>query len=79
MPLTSRTAVAPTGAICFGCNQGFDGNPVALQFETDLLPPAATAELHGLYFHPHHLLRYARRRDWTALAQHIESQGSARF
>ena len=79
MGVTKREAAVPRGAFCFGCNQSFEGNPVALQFETDLLSPAHQAELKGLYFHPGHLLHYARRRGWTELVDFLTATGSPRY
>ena len=67
MTITERAVVAPPGAICFSCNQSFDGNPVAYGFDTDLLPAAQAAELRGLVFHQGHFLHYARRRGWTTV------------
>ncbi len=77
--LTKRSVVAAPGAICFACNQSFEGNPVAVAFETDLLPPAQAAELKGLVFHSGHLHHYARRRGWTDLAAYIAQEGPANF
>jgi hypothetical protein len=77
--LTKQSAMVSKGAVCFGCNQSFEGNPVGLQFTTDLLPPAQRAELAGLYFHPGHLHHYARRRGWTELTSFLESAGPAHF
>ncbi|HEY6237847.1 MAG TPA: hypothetical protein VIZ68_01495, partial [Thermoplasmata archaeon] len=65
--------------VCFGCNQSFQGNPVGLQFETDLLDQAHRAELSGLYFHPGHLHHYARRRGWTALGRYLEETGPGNY
>jgi hypothetical protein len=79
MPVTKKTSSVPKGSICFGCNQTFEGNPVGVQFETDLLPPTASGELRGLYFHPGHLLHYARRREWHALADFIALNGPTNF
>jgi hypothetical protein len=77
--LTKRSAAVPKGAMCFGCNQGFEGNPVGIRFESDLVPPADRPELAGLYFHPGHLIRYARRMNWTELADFLEAQGPSNF
>ena len=73
MRLVKNTVVAPSGAVCFSCNQGFAGNPVAFQFDTDLVPPAAEQELKGLVFHQGHLYHYARRRGWVELTRFIET------
>jgi hypothetical protein len=77
--LVKHAAVAPQGAYCFGCNQPFGGGTPAVKFESDLIPAPDQPELAGLYFHPGHLIRYARRRNWTALAEHIEQGGAANF
>jgi hypothetical protein len=77
--LTKRTSVVPSGAICFGCNQSFEGNPVGLQFETDLLDPPHGAELEGLFFHPGHLHHYARRRGWANLERFLAENGPANY
>ena len=79
MSLTKRSAVVPPGAICFGCNQSFEGNPVGLQFETDLLDPPHHAELSGLYFHPGHLHHYVRRRGWATLDQFLVDHGPSNY
>jgi hypothetical protein len=79
MNLVKRTAAVPKGAMCFGCNQSFEGNPVGVQFETDLLPATASGELRGLYFHPGHLLHYARRREWHELASFIVEHGPPNY
>jgi hypothetical protein len=79
MTLNRLPAKVPKGAICFGCNQSFEGNPIGVRFESDLLPAEDRPELAGLYFHPGHLLRYARRRDWNELAQFIETHGSSNY
>ncbi|HZY92117.1 MAG TPA: hypothetical protein VFG07_05015 [Thermoplasmata archaeon] len=80
MTLTKRAVVAPPGAICFACNQSFEGNPVAFSFETDdLLPPPQASELHGLVFHKGHLLHYARRRGWEAVVAFVASAGPSNF
>ena len=75
MALVRRTVVAPASAVCFGCNQSFEGNPVGYAFETDLLPPAQAAELRGLLFHHGHLAHYAHRRGWTELATAAAHEG----
>ncbi len=72
--MSRREAVVPKGAFCFGCNQSFEGNPVGLQFDSDLLDEAARAELRGRYFHPGHLRHYARRRGWERLVQFLATQ-----
>jgi hypothetical protein len=77
--LRKNTVVAPKGAVCFGCNQTFEGNPVAFQYETDLLPPPEQAELSGLQFHQGHLLHYVKKRGWTVLAEHITAEGTSHF
>jgi hypothetical protein len=77
--ITKRTVVAPKSSMCFACNQTFDGNPVAYQFESDLVPEVDRAELAGLMFHQGHLYHYARRRGWTALADAIGRDGAARY
>lgn len=77
--LSKQSVVVPKGAFCFGCNQSFEGNPVGLQFDTDLVDAAHRSELHGLYFHPGHLYRYARRRNWEALAQFLQLNGPASY
>ena len=79
MTLVRHAGLPPKGAVCFGCNQSFDGGAAAVKFTTDLLPPAELPELTNLYFHPGHLLRYARRRNWTALAEFIEKNGVPNF
>ncbi len=79
MTLSKRAVVAPPGAICFACNQSFEGNPVAVAFETDLIPAAQAARLHGLVFHAGHLYHYARRRGWAELAAYIAREGPAQF
>jgi hypothetical protein len=79
VPVAKRSAAVPKGAICFGCNQSFEGNPVGLQFETDLLPPHDQAELSGLYFHPGHLYHYARRREWHQLSEYLAKSGPSHF
>ncbi|MCI4358124.1 MAG: hypothetical protein L3J95_00845 [Thermoplasmata archaeon] len=79
MTLNKKTAAVPKGAICFGCNQSFEGNPVGVRFESDLVSVEDRPELAGLYFHPGHLIRYARRRDWTELAEYIEQNGAAQY
>lgn len=77
--LNQREVVAPKGALCFGCNQGFEGNPVAVQFDSDLVPETARSELKGLLFHRGHLHHYARRRGWTELAAYLAGEGPSRF
>jgi hypothetical protein len=72
-------AVVPAGAVCFGCHQSFEGNPVGLAFDTDLLSAAHRAELQGLYFHPGHLLRYARSREWHELAEFLQQNGPQNY
>ena len=79
MALTKRSTVVPAGAICFGCNQSFEGNPVGLSFETDLLDASRRAELGGLYFHPGHLYHYARRRGWEPLVLYLHEHGASAF
>ncbi|HEV2231607.1 MAG TPA: hypothetical protein VGV64_05325 [Thermoplasmata archaeon] len=79
MTLTKKDVAVPKAAICFGCNQPFEGNPVGRQFRSDLLSPSSQGELAGLYFHPGHLLRYARRRNWTALAEFLEANGPSNY
>lgn len=79
MPVTKREAMVPKGAICFGCNQSFEGNPVGVQFETDLLEPNHQAELRGLFFHPGHLYHYAKRRGWEPLAHFLAEHGPRDF
>ncbi|MDE1820191.1 MAG: hypothetical protein KGJ23_07380 [Euryarchaeota archaeon] len=73
MTLTRRSAMAPKGAYCFGCNQAIDGGAPSVRFESDLVPAPDRPELANLYFHPGHLLRYARRRNWTELASFLEA------
>ncbi|MGD0718659.1 MAG: hypothetical protein ABSA15_03665 [Thermoplasmata archaeon] len=77
--LAKHVAMAPKGAYCFGCNQPFGGGAPTVRFESDLVPPSDQPELSGLYFHPGHLIRYANRRNWTALAEYIERNGSSNF
>ncbi len=79
MTVTKRSVVPPKGSFCFGCNQPFGGGAPAVQVQSDLAPPSDRAELAGLYFHPGHLIRYARRRNWTELAAYLEANGSANF
>ena len=79
MTLTKRTVVAPKSAMCFACNQTFEGNPVAYQFDSDLVPEVDRSELRGLMFHQGHLYHYARRRGWTELADTIGHDGAARY
>jgi len=79
MSLTKRTVPPPKGGFCFGCNQAFSGGEPALKFESDLPPPSDRAELAGLCFHPGHLIRYARRRNWTELADFIELNGAGNY
>ncbi len=79
MATVRREALVPKGAVCFGCNQPFEGNPVGLQFETDLLDPAHTAELRGLYFHPGHLYHYAKRRGWARLVAYLAEHGPREY
>lgn len=79
MALTARSVVVARGAVCFGCNQGFEGNPVARQFDTDLLDPAHATELRGLCFHPGHLANYARRRGWNELLAFLHEHGAKNF
>jgi hypothetical protein len=50
-----------------------------VRFDSDLVPPSDRPELAGLYFHPGHLVRYANRRNWTALAEYIEHNGPGKF
>ncbi len=77
MTVTSREVMAPPGAMCFGCNQSFAGNPIAVQYDSDLVPEGARAELRGLVFHRGHLLHYARRRGWTELAAALAAAAHA--
>jgi len=77
--LTKHAAVAPGGAFCFGCNQAFQGGAPAVKFESDLVPASDQPELAGLYFHPGHLVRYANRRNWVALAEYLQSHGPGSF
>jgi hypothetical protein len=77
--LAKHVAVAKKGAYCFGCNQAFEGGAPAVRFESDLLPDSDRAELSNLLFHPGHLIRYARRRNWTGLADFIEGAGAAQY
>ncbi|HTP56028.1 MAG TPA: hypothetical protein VML53_05105 [Thermoplasmata archaeon] len=73
--LAKHMATAPKGTYCFGCNQTIDGGAPAVRFESDLVPAPDRAELAHLYFHPGHLIRFARRRNWTDLAAEIERGG----
>jgi len=77
--LTKRSVPAPKGSFCFGCNQSFEGGTPALQFQSDLVPASDQPELAGLCFHPGHLIRYARRRNWNDLATYIETHGPSNF
>jgi hypothetical protein len=77
--LAKHAAMATKGSFCFGCNQAFEGGAPSVKFESDLLPESDRAELSNLFFHPGHLIRYARRRNWTVLAEYIESAGPAHF
>lgn len=77
--LTKRAAAAPKGSYCFGCNRPFDGGAPAVRFDSDLVPESDRPELANLYFHPTHLIRYARRRNWGELADFIERNGVAGF
>jgi hypothetical protein len=77
--LSKSPTVASKGVLCFGCNRGFEGNPIAYQYESDLLDASQQAELAGLVFHEGHLQHYARRRGWTALADEIARRGDRRF
>lgn len=79
MTIVKHTVVAPPSALCFACNRTFEGNPVACQFESDLVPAVDRAELQGLLFHPGHLYHYARRRGWTELADTIGHDGAAHY
>jgi len=82
LPATMLTKLAvkpPKGAYCFGCNQPFEGGAPAVRFESDLLSAADRTELSHLYFHPGHMIRYARRRNWTDLAAYMEGAGVANF
>ncbi len=79
MTLTKRAVVAPPGAICFACNRSFEGNPVAVAFETDLLPEPQAAELRGLVFHSGHLYHYAKRRGWAELAAFLAREGPTQY
>ena len=77
--LARHPAVAPRTAYCFGCNQSFEGGVPAVRFESDLVPASDRPELAGLYFHPGHLIRYANRRNWTALAEFLEKNGPGKY
>ena len=77
--ISKQTVVVPRGAYCFGCNQSFEGNPVGLQFDTDLLDPPHRSEIRGMYYHPGHLYRYARHRGWEPLAQFLQLNGPASY
>lgn len=79
MAISKRAVPAPKSAMCFSCNQTFDGNPVAYQFDSDLVPEVDRAELQGLMFHQGHLYHYARRRGWTDLADAIGREGAGRY
>lgn len=79
MTLSKRPAMAPAGTYCFGCNRPFEGGSPALTFQTDLVPESDRGEVAHLCFHPGHLIRYAHRRNWTALAEYIERNGSSNF
>ena len=77
--IAKHSAIPPKGAFCFGCNQSFDGGTPAVRFESDLVPTSDRSELSNLYFHAGHVIRYARRRDWTTFADEIERSGAAHF
>lgn len=77
--LTKRSVATSPSTVCFSCNQSFEGNPVGVQFDTDLISPAAASELRGLTFHPGHLYHYARRREWTPLVQFLAHEGPAKY
>jgi hypothetical protein len=77
--VTKREAVVPAGAFCFGCHQSFEGNPVGLVFDTDLLSEGHRSELKGLYFHPGHLLRYSRSREWHELSEFLQKAGPSSY
>lgn len=77
--LNKHPANPPKGSFCFGCNQPFGAGAPAVKFESDLLPGPDQAELANLYFHPGHLIRYARRRNWNDLAEFIEKAGAASY
>ena len=79
MTLTKKSIAVKDTAICFGCNQSFQGNPIALRFESDLVPPNDRAELSGLPFHPGHLIHYARRREWHELTDYLVQNGPSNF
>ena len=79
MALTRRSAMAPVGVYCFGCNRPFEGGSPAVVFVTDLVPESDRGEVAGLYFHPGHLIRYAHRRNWTELANYLERNGASSF
>jgi hypothetical protein len=77
--LTKTPTVASRGVLCFGCNQGFEGNPIAYRYDTDLLNASQQAELAGLVFHEGHLQHYARRRGWNALDDELAKRGGHRY
>jgi len=77
--LAKHPAMAPSGSVCFGCNRPFEGGTPAVRFDSDLLPASDRPELSGLYFHPGHLIRYARRRNWSELAEFLERSGPSNF
>lgn len=77
--LTKHSVAVRDSTICFGCNQTFQGNPIGLKFESDLVPLPSRAELSGLFFHPGHLIHYARRRDWHDLVGYLIQVGPSNF
>jgi hypothetical protein len=77
--VTKHAVLAPKGSFCFGCNQSFDGGSPAVKFESDLVPPSDQPELANLCFHPGHLIRYARRRNWDELAAFLERNGPSSY
>lgn len=79
MSISKRPAVAPKGSFCFGCNQPLDGGASAVKFESDLVPAPDRPELANLFFHPGHLVRYARRRNWNELVTFLEQNGPSNY
>lgn len=77
--LEKHVAMAPKNAYCFGCNQPFEGGSPAVRFESDLVPPSDQPQLANLVFHPGHLIRYASRRNWTALVEFLERAGPSNY
>ena len=77
--LEKHVALPPKGAYCFGCNQMFEGGSPAVRFKSNLVPPSDRAQLANLVFHPGHLIRYASRRNWTALVEYLEHAGPSNF